>query len=229
MVDFTKLAAPFPAEAISWRVGAKAKDNTTGLALAYFDARDAQDRLDEICGPGGWQDDYPHAGQKTVCRVGIKIGDEWVWKANGAGDTDVEQEKGALSDAFKRACTMWGIGRYLYNFPNLWVKIKPQGKSYIIDPSEEPRLLKAMRDFMAGVKIPSNQPPPDADVLAAARRWVSDSKAGLLTMVNEADVRAWQNKWAKALHKLQGESEPLYGDIMKAYGDALDRTRREAA
>jgi hypothetical protein len=110
-----RLAAPIDPTRVSWRVGATTGDKTKGLALAYIDARDVMQRLDEVCGADGWQNDYPHANGKTVCRIGIKIGNEWIWKANGAGDTDVEAEKGALSDAFKRAAVMWGIGRYLYD------------------------------------------------------------------------------------------------------------------
>ncbi len=115
MIDFAALTAPFPADAVSWRVGTSNKKTiaretknpqakaTKGMALAYIDARDVMDRLDDVCGPGGWQCRYPHANGKTVCEIGIQVGDQWVWKADGAGDTDHEAEKGALSDAFKRA------------------------------------------------------------------------------------------------------------------------------
>jgi hypothetical protein len=78
-------------------------------------------RLDDVCGAAGWQCEYPHAGGKTICSIGIKIDGEWVWKADGAGDTDVEAEKGAISDAFKRAAVKWGIGRYLYDLDAPWV------------------------------------------------------------------------------------------------------------
>ena len=37
-----KLAAPFPPERISWRVGPTNKEKTKGIALAYIDARAAQ-------------------------------------------------------------------------------------------------------------------------------------------------------------------------------------------
>ena len=66
------------------------------------------------------------------CRIGIKIDNEWVWRSNGAGETQVEGEKGKFSDAFKRAAVLWGVGRYLYYLDNTWVKIKPQGRSYVL-------------------------------------------------------------------------------------------------
>lgn len=157
---FEALKAPFPPERIHWRVGSTNKDKTRGLALAYLDARDVMERLDTVCGPANWQCRYPHANGKTVCEIGINVraanaGDVkfvivgaalpepepvWVWKADGAGDTEFEAEKGALSDAFKRAAVRWGIGRYLYDIDAAWVEIRPAGKSYAITESELPRL-----------------------------------------------------------------------------------------
>ncbi len=125
MSMFTDLAKPFPASAISWRAQTMKADGSAALALAYIDARDVMNRLDDVCGPEGWQCDYPHAGSKTICRIGIKVGDEWIWKANGAGDTDVEAEKGATSDAFKRAAVLWKIGRYLYDVEAVWADCEP--------------------------------------------------------------------------------------------------------
>jgi hypothetical protein len=142
---FDKLSAPFPPDRVSWRVGPTNKDKTKGMALAYIDARDVMARLDEVCGPGGWQNDYPHADAvKTVCRIGIKVGDEWIWKADGAGDTDMEAAKGSLSDAFKRAAVRWGIGRYLYDTTSPWVEIEQHGKSYSIKESEFPKLARLL-------------------------------------------------------------------------------------
>jgi hypothetical protein len=140
MVDFAALVAPFPPAAVSWRVGSTNQDKTKGMALAYIDARDVMERLDAVCGPAGWQRSYPHAGAKTVCRISIKVGEEWIGKEDGAGDSDVEAEKGALSDAFKRAAVSWGIGRYLYSLGSPWVAIEQKGKSYVIAPSETRRL-----------------------------------------------------------------------------------------
>lgn len=140
MIDIKALTAPFPADRVSWRVGSTTGDKKRGLALAYIDARDVMDRLDEVCGPENWQTRYPHANGKTVCELGLRIDGEWVWKADGAGDTDFEAEKGALSDAFKRAAVRWGIGRYLYDVDAPWVDIEQAGRSYRIAAPEMPRL-----------------------------------------------------------------------------------------
>lgn len=124
-----RLRTPFPVNRIHWRVGARNGDKTKGIALAYVDARDVQSRLDEVAGID-WQSRYSHVGPNgVVCEIGLRFGDEWLWRSNGAGETDVEAQKGALSDAFKRAAVMWGVAKYLYALPNDWVDIAPAGKS----------------------------------------------------------------------------------------------------
>lgn len=160
---FDRLAEPFPADAISWRVGSTTGDKSKGMALAYLDARDVMDRLDLVCGPGGWQCDYPHANGKTVCRIGIKVGDEWIWKADGAGDTDVEAEKGALSDAFKRSAVRWGIGRYLYGLSSPWVEIEPMGRSFRIKQSEHAKLRTLLNNYTGVTPKRSAQANRDKD------------------------------------------------------------------
>jgi Rad52/22 family double-strand break repair protein len=146
---FIALRAPFPADRVGWRVGPIMADKKRGLALCYIDARDVADRLDDVCGPAGWQCRYSHANGKTVCDVGVKCDGEWIWKADGAGDTDMEAEKGALSAAFKRSACRWGIGRYLYDVESPWVAIEQAGKSYKIEAEEFPRLRGILLTGMA--------------------------------------------------------------------------------
>tara|TARA_R110002012_G_scaffold293746_2_gene489547 strand:- start:39 stop:743 length:705 start_codon:yes stop_codon:yes gene_type:complete len=140
-VNFDALKAPFSPDDVKWRVGATNGDKTKGLALAYLDARAVMDRLDSVVGQANWQATYSHALSKTVCELSLRCGDEWVTKANGAGDSDIEGEKGALSDAFKRAAVLWGIGRYLYHLDSPWVQLV---KGRTIKKDEMPRLQKLL-------------------------------------------------------------------------------------
>lgn len=161
-INLDKLAAPFPADSIHWRVGATSGDKKTGIALAYVDARDVMQRLDEVVGRGNWQCEYPWSDTKRlVCRIGIKIGGEWVWKSNGCGDTQVEAEKGAFSDAFKRAGVLWGIAQYLYDLPNTWVELQPQGRSYAIKESAKAKLVKQLADWQKGIRGKDEQEPEE--------------------------------------------------------------------
>lgn len=120
-IDFKALAAPFPPSAIHWRAQTLTRDGDKALALAYLDARDVMDRLDEICGPENWKDSYIETARgRTICTLEIRTGGEWVGKSDGSGDTDVEGEKGSISGALKRAAVKWGVGRYLYDLGNVW-------------------------------------------------------------------------------------------------------------
>lgn len=126
-MDLTALGAEFPRDAVHWRPQGKplSKDgrNPVCMALAYIDARDVMDRLDEVCGPGRWQTEFTETAKgRVICRIGILTDNGWVWKGDGAGDTAVEGEKGGISDALKRAAVSWGIGRYLYRFDSVWVE-----------------------------------------------------------------------------------------------------------
>lgn len=119
MID--KLRAPFKPEEIQWRAQTITQDGSKALALAYIDARDVMDRLDSACGPANWRDSYVETPKgRTICTLEIRIDGEWIAKSDGAGDTDVEGEKGSISDALKRAAVKWGIGRYLYDLGNVW-------------------------------------------------------------------------------------------------------------
>lgn len=138
-----ELAAPFPPDRVSWRVGQtnvkrvrrETGDNnaapTKGVALAYIDARDVYDRLDAVLGISGWQCEHHDAGDgRLSCRIGIRLEGEWVWKSDGAGARQADQglseqdaNKGDFSDALKRAAVAWGIGRYLYELDAPWVAL----------------------------------------------------------------------------------------------------------
>lgn len=131
---FDKLSAPFPHDAVSWRAQQLVSQNTKALALAYIDARDVMRRLDEVCGPENWQDSYAETPKgRLICTIQIRTEQGWVSKSDGAGDTDVEGEKGAISDAFKRCAVKWGVGRYLYETDTIFAPCEVNernGKSY---------------------------------------------------------------------------------------------------
>lgn len=118
-----------PLPKIHWRSQSMNKEGNSAMALAYMDARDVMDRLDAVCGPQNWQDSYVESAKgRVICTISILIGDQWVSKSDGAGDTAVEGEKGGISDAFKRAAVKWGIGRYLYDLPATWAECESYEK-----------------------------------------------------------------------------------------------------
>lgn len=92
--------------------------------LIYKDARVDQKVLDETITPMRWQKDYKEIDGKVYCGVGIKNADtgEWVWKWDCGTEGNFEAEKSEASDAFKRACFNWGLGRELYDTPKIKIK-----------------------------------------------------------------------------------------------------------
>lgn len=138
---FDALCMPFAPEEIDWRVGSTTQDKSKGMALAYLDARAVMDRLDAVCGSDGWQCNYIVSGPLAVCNVGVRMpAGEWIWKADGAGASDIEAEKGMLSDALKRAAVRWGVGRYLYQMDSPWVALEAAGRSFRIPDAERKKL-----------------------------------------------------------------------------------------
>lgn len=99
------------------------------VVLLYKDARCDMNILDETVSPMNWKKDYQLINGSLFCTVSIKTDDEWVSKQDVGSESMTEKEKGQASDAFKRACFNWGIGRELYTSPFIWIKAK-QGEVY---------------------------------------------------------------------------------------------------
>lgn len=137
------LQKPFPENELEFRVGATNSDKTKGLALAYIQARAIQNRLDEVIGIENWKISYKEITGGFIAKLELKINNEWIAKEDGAGTTDYEAIKGGISCAFKRAASVWGIGRYLYEIEGQWLSIEQRGKSYVF--KETPKLNNQLK------------------------------------------------------------------------------------
>jgi hypothetical protein len=152
---YDQLSAPFATALISWRVGPtneksrKPDEPVRGQPLCYVDARTVMDRLDAVVGFENWQCNYTHGAGAggIVCNLGIRIAGEWIWKADGAGATDMEAEKGALSDAFKRAAVRFGIARYLYDLKAPWMVLEQRGRATFIPEAAQQELRAIYNRF----------------------------------------------------------------------------------
>ena len=98
-----------------WRVQSFSKNKPSATVVAYIDARDASDLLNEYA-IYGWSDEYYEVSGNTYCKVGVVMPDGTVQYRSDCGvESNQDAEKGQASDAFKRACVKWGIGRFLYS------------------------------------------------------------------------------------------------------------------
>jgi hypothetical protein len=197
---FARLAAPFPPERVSWRVGSTTQDKTRGMALAYVDARDVQDRLTEVMGCN-WQNRYvPMPNGTMCCEIGLLIDGAWIWRANGAGQTDFEAEKGAYSDAFKRAGVMWGVARYLYDLDSPWVEIEQRGRTAVIKKAEYAK-LEALLARKGAPQKSARQAHEDGDYtrLETALREAKTMKAlAAVWKAAQETIVLWPDRWIEA-------------------------------
>jgi hypothetical protein len=132
------LAAPFATTDVRFRPGHVA--DKQALAVPYVDVWAVMDRLDQVLGVDGWQDEYSVLpGGSVMCRLRVRVGETWVVKTDvgsrseqpDAGDRD----KAAFSDALKRASVKFGVGRYLYRVPGQWVEWDVQRKRFAKRPA----------------------------------------------------------------------------------------------
>ncbi len=143
------LAQPFAPEDLEWRLQQAYEDKMRGMAVPYVTNRAIQNRLDEVCGPENWYNDFKpwHSNGKKesqLCGIAIHFeGRGWITKWDGAEDSDIEPVKGGLSDSMKRAAYQWGIGRVLYSLDTVWVDIERKGRSLVIKDSERAKLDNA--------------------------------------------------------------------------------------
>ena len=132
-MDLTKLKDVFNPDDIEWRVSRAGESGgkAWALVLAYVTNRAIMNRLDDVCSPENWKNEFaPAPNGGTLCGISIKINNEWVTKWDGSDNTNIEAVKGGLSGAMKRAAVQWGIGRYLYDLPETYAVIDERGEHY---------------------------------------------------------------------------------------------------
>ncbi|MHB8215987.1 MAG: Rad52/Rad22 family DNA repair protein [Candidatus Sulfotelmatobacter sp.] len=145
-----QLETPFEPSVIEWRVTNTARGQSRGQVIPYADQRAYTDRLNGMFSPAGWTRKYGvytsanferSKDQKIVAKVLVTCeltifglgshsatGEEWADNDN-AGTA-------AEAQAFKRACSCFGLGRYLYHFTGAWVDLDERKR-----PKNIPRLL----------------------------------------------------------------------------------------
>lgn len=119
-----KLNTPLTAKEIDFRVQSINKGGYATI-LAYKDARVDMNRLDAVYGAGYWQRKHELINGKEFCSIGVwnKELAQWVWLQDCGTKSNTEAAKGETSDSFKRAGFNLGIGRELYDYPIIQIKL----------------------------------------------------------------------------------------------------------
>ncbi len=134
-----RLEEPFASKDVKWLVAATSRDGRKGRVTPYADPRAYTDRLNLVFTASGWTREYTvqtlapitrlkndkpiQTGKVLVtCVVSIPgvgahsgCGEEWAEDPNALTSAEAQ--------AFKRACSNFGLGRYFYNFGEMWVEL----------------------------------------------------------------------------------------------------------
>jgi len=135
----SELEVPFSPDQVRWRVTNTTNDKKRGQIVPYADCRAYTDRLNALFTPQGWTREYKVETMTNITRVkkGESIvsgkvlvtctvtilgigshsgtGEEWADDDNGMTSADAQ--------AFKRACSCFGLGRYFYDIQAVWVDL----------------------------------------------------------------------------------------------------------
>lgn len=109
------LSAPFT---LQWKVQNVFANKTKCSVAPYVDARQVQQRLDDVFGTMGWSNTYE--AETGTSSITVEIDGKQITKSDVGTETDntrVEKStryKGKASDAFKRAAVLFGINRDSY-------------------------------------------------------------------------------------------------------------------
>lgn len=121
-MDLKKLSEPLSIDQIEFRVQSINKGGYATI-LAYKDARVDMQRLDDVCTPLGWKREHLLNNANCIVSIWSEAFGGWVGKEDTGTQSNTEAAKGLASDSFKRACFNWGIGRELYDYPLIQVKL----------------------------------------------------------------------------------------------------------
>ncbi len=214
-----KLREPFSSKEIDWKIQVVTQDKLKGLAVVYMDARAVQKRLDEVVGAFNWKNVYSlWHDNSQICGISIfnTERNEWVTKFDGAENSDIEPIKGGLSDSFKRAASMWGIGRYMYEMDGIWVEIEPRGKSFVIKQNQYSRLEKEYNTAVSRIFALPSQPQNTPVIQETKANTVNTAKAPY-----DYEVRSIRlsGKSSQVLELIDNS-----GSVVKAYIRAADQS-----
>jgi len=142
-LEITKILAelevPFAPCQVQWRVTNTSNDKKRGQVIPYADPRAYTDRLNALFSPQGWTREYKVETMTNITRVkkgeSILSGKVLVtctvtiiglWSHSGTGEEWADDDNGMTSadaQAFKRACSCFGLGRYFYDIAPIWVDL----------------------------------------------------------------------------------------------------------
>ena len=187
-----------------WRI--QTQNEYNAQCVAYIDARDVQNLLDEVVGVDNWQTNFEVINGNLFCSLGIRVthddGEtEWIWKKDVGTESNTEAEKGNASDSMKRAAVNFGVGRFLYEMSLQKVKVKQHtnGKTYPCDDKGEILWDGDMLTDFINSKINKSTPAP-APIQEQQPRYEKPASEPQYATPNKP-------KWSKAIQERAAKLE----------------------
>jgi len=195
------LCDPFPVSLIRWLVVDRSPNGAKGKLLAYADARAYTDRLNAVVGAAGWSESYsvstleglsrvrngqtlPSGKVFAICTLWIDglgtrsgTGERWADDPNAMMEADAQ--------ALKRACSRFGLGRYLYDLGPCWVPLDRDGQPTVVP--ELPQWAWPSKDRVSGA--------PELKVVP-----ISTSSPVLLDMGTTRKIESFRNTLGDAIY-----------------------------
>jgi len=137
---YIKLREQFPADQVHWVCFQTSKDKKKARYAAYADIRAYLDRLNDLFTPGGWTKTVKaHTvscihnnmqAAKVIFTVLVSIPGIGEHESTAEGLVDTANlSTRCEAQALKRACSEFGLGRYLYDIPKSnWVPVDQNGQ-----------------------------------------------------------------------------------------------------
>jgi hypothetical protein len=137
--ELLRLEEPFDKDEVKWLVAATSRDGRKGRVTPYANPRAYTDRLNEVLTASGWTRQYTVHTISPVTRlkkdkaiqtgkvlVTCTVSIAGIGSHSGSGEEWADDENAMTSaeaQAFKRACSCFGLGRYFYDFAEMWVDL----------------------------------------------------------------------------------------------------------
>ncbi|GGJ70379.1 Rad52/Rad22 family DNA repair protein [Deinococcus aquiradiocola] len=151
-----RLRRPFPPATLRWKLQTRPQEGTDPFAtvVVYVDVRTVAAHLDDVV-PGQWSTEYVlppvTVGWPAVeCRLtvcGVTRSDVGTVEPGARPGSDT---KDLYSDALKRAAVQYGVGAFLYRFPQVQARVERAGATWFVTREAHSELAVLTRAVLAG-------------------------------------------------------------------------------
>lgn len=235
--DLFKLDEYFAPEDLEWRVQSEGVSESSekpwAHVLAYVTSRAVQNRLDSVCGKGGWTSEIRKLdGGAYTCRLSIWVESvdkdngqviqgtgRWVTKEDGADETNIEATKGGISGAVKRAAVQWGIGRYLYDFGESWAMFGDKGScKFSFKDAKNKQTYYWNPPAIPAWALPENQKKRERRLVSQINEYIKDN-----TLTGKNKVRAEEYMSGRNIDGMESVLDYCFG-LKNAFDNKESKT-----